>query len=447
MDLLTAFLVFAGAMIAVLIWGAEYGMLLALAVGAAGFYLVARHRGFERADLVRMMAKGMGRSLLVVRILVLVGAMTALWRAGGTIAFFVVQGTRLIPPGMFLLAAFLLTALMAYALGTSFGVTGTMGVILVTLARSGGVPVAMTAGAVLSGAYFGDRTAPASSCANLAATVCGVPIYDHVRRCLRSAALPMALCTALYALLSLGHPMTGGDGALTGAMEGAYTLGFWAALPAIFMLVLPLLRVPVGLAMLASCAAAFFAGWLVQGVEPLELLWGAVLGYRAPLGLEELLSGGGILSMAKVAGVVLLSGTFSGIFQGTKMLSAVQTRLEALAGRWGRYGAMFLTALGSAMLFCNQTIAILMCQQLLGPVYAREGCTAGETALDLSDSAAVLVALCPWCVACAVPLEMLGVGLGALPWAAFLWLLPLCRLVGEQVRLRGKKRPPVGKIC
>lgn len=308
MDLLMAFLVFAGAMIAVLVWGAEYGMLLALGVGAAGFYLVARHRGFDSADLVRMMAKGMRRSLLVVRILVLVGAMTALWRAGGTIAFFVVQGTRLIPPGMFLLAAFLLTAVMAYALGTSFGVTGTMGVILVTLARSGGVPVAMTAGAVLSGAYFGDRTAPASSCANLVATVCGVPIYDHVHRCLRSAAVPMLLCTAAYA-------------------------------------------------------------------------------------------------------------------------------------------ALFVTALGSAMLFCNQTIAILMCQQLLGPVYQREGCTAGETALDLSDSAAVLVALCPWCVACAVPLEMLGVGLEALPWAGFLWLLPLCRLVGERMRLGRKKGPPVGKIC
>lgn len=447
MDLLMAFLVFAGAMIAVLVWGAEYGMLLALGVGAAGFYLVARHRGFDSADLVRMMAKGMRRSLLVVRILVLVGAMTALWRAGGTIAFFVVQGTRLIPPGMFLLAAFLLTAVMAYALGTSFGVTGTMGVILVTLARSGGVPVAMTAGAVLSGAYFGDRTAPASSCANLVATVCGVPIYDHVRRCLRSAAVPMLLCTAAYAALSLGHPLAGGGGDLTGAMEGAYVLGFWAALPAILMLALPLFRVPVGLAMLFSCGAALCAGWLVQGLPPAELLRGAVMGYQAPQGLEGLLSGGGILSMAKVAGVVLLSGTFSGIFRGTGMLSAVQTRLEALAGRWGRYAALFVTALGSAMLFCNQTIAILMCQQLLGPVYQREGCTAGETALDLSDSAAVLVALCPWCVACAVPLEMLGVGLEALPWAGFLWLLPLCRLVGERVRLGRKKSPPVGKIC
>lgn len=87
MDLLMAFLVFAGAMIAVLVWGAEYGMLLALGVGAAGFYLVARHRGFDSADLVRMMAKGMRRSLLVVRILVLVGAMTALWRAGGPSPF------------------------------------------------------------------------------------------------------------------------------------------------------------------------------------------------------------------------------------------------------------------------------------------------------------------------------------------------------------------------
>ena len=137
MDLLIAFLIFAAVMVACLIWGAGYAMLVALSVGLVCFYTVARLRGFEHGDLLRMCVKGIKRSMIVVRIFVLIGLLTALWRSGGTITFFVYHGIRLIPPSLFLVAGFGLTCLLGYALGTSFGITGTVGVILMTLARSG----------------------------------------------------------------------------------------------------------------------------------------------------------------------------------------------------------------------------------------------------------------------------------------------------------------------
>jgi len=98
-------------------------------------------------------------------ILLLIGVLTGSWRSSGTIVTFVYYGIRLIWPHLFLIVIFLLTCLMSYALGTSFGVAGTAGVIFMTLARSGNVDPTIAAGVVLSGIYFGDRTSPASSTA------------------------------------------------------------------------------------------------------------------------------------------------------------------------------------------------------------------------------------------------------------------------------------------
>ncbi len=426
MDLLIAFVTFALAMALCLVWGAEYAMLLALFIGLVCFYAVARLRGFLPCDLLRMMVKSIGRSMIVVRIFVLIGLLTALWRSGGTIAFFVCRGIRLIPPSLFLAAGFGLTSLLGYALGTSFGVTGTVGVILMTLARSGGVPPTLMAGAVLSGAYFGDRTAPASSCANLVATVTDTDLYTNLRAMLKSSGVPMAACFVLYGLLSPRYPLIPGEGGLIAVMEGAFDLSLWCVLPALLMLLLPLWKVPVRLAMTLSILASGALTVFLQDISLAETLRICLTGYVPRDGqLTGVLAGGGLLSMAKVSGIILLSGTYSGIFEGTRMLDEVQHALTGLSRRLSCYAVTLLTSVGIIAVFCNQTVGVMMVRQLLGPVYERRGVSREDLALDLSNSLVVMVGLCPWCIACAVPLEMLGVGVEALPWAAFLYLLPL----------------------
>ena len=113
MDLLLAFLIFAATMIGGLVAAPNYGMLFALAVGAVCFYAVARHRGFQARELFQMMFRGVKRSMIVLRIFLLIGLLTALWRASGTITFFVYHGVRLIPSSLFLVAGFGLTSLLA----------------------------------------------------------------------------------------------------------------------------------------------------------------------------------------------------------------------------------------------------------------------------------------------------------------------------------------------
>ena len=169
MDFWFAMLVFIGAMVACLC--ADVSMSLALVAGFLCFWVVGLRRGYGARALMKMALRGGKDALGVVRVLALIGLITAAWRASGTIAFFIVKGVSLITPSLFILIAFALSAVLSYALGTCFGVVGTVGVIFMALARSGGVNELIAAGAILSGAFFGDRCAPISSSANLIAGV------------------------------------------------------------------------------------------------------------------------------------------------------------------------------------------------------------------------------------------------------------------------------------
>ena len=443
MDLLIAFLIFGSVMMLCVMQGTQNAMLVALSVGLVAFYTVARRRGFTKEELLPMMKAGAKRGLIVVKIFILIGLLTALWRSGGTITFFVYHGIRLIPSGWFILAGFGLTCLLGYALGTSFGITGTVGVILMTIARSGGVPPALMAGVVLSGAYFGDRTSPASSCANLVATITGTDIFHNVRGMLKSALVPMIATTAFYAFLSPRHPLTAGDGSLLERIADNFDLSLWCALPAVIMLVLPLCKVKVRTAMGLSAAAGFVLTVTSQGQSLPAALKASILGYvpSDPV-LVDILSGGGVMSMFTVSCIIVLSSAYSGIFEGTRMLDGLQERLAVYCQKITCCGVM--TALSGVIMavFCNQTIGIMMIHQLLGPVYEKDGKTVDEMVQDIANTIVVMVALCPWCIACAVPLEMLGVGAEAILWSALVYLIPLwwlgVRVFQDKVKKRAK---------
>lgn len=426
MDLLLSFILFLAVMAASLIF--NFSMLIPLSIGLICFWCVGMRRGFGFLSLYRMAKQGMKLSLIVLRVFVLIGIITAAWRAGGTIAFFVYYGVKLITPPLFLVFAFLLTSLIAFALGTSFGVTGTIGVILMTVARGGGVSPLLTAGAVLSGAYFGDRTAPTSSSANLVAAITETKLYDNVRMMLKTGALPFGMATLGYLILSLCNPLNTVDAGILSTLKGGFSLSFLTALPAVIMFLLPLLKVNVRHAMLASSLCALILAVTLQGMPLSEVLRACVFGYRPVIKDLSLLAGGGLVSMAKVAGIVLLSCAYSGIFEGTGLLSGVQNRLGQFAERFGLCAMTTLTSAAVCALFCNQTIGVMMTQQLTAGIYHRRGASGTELAMDLENTCIVLVGLIPWCIACAVPLGMLDVSAAALPFAFYLWMLPLTYL-------------------
>lgn len=432
MDVLIGFGVFTVAMIWCLIAGGP--MLAALAVGFICFFVVALHKGFTVAQVGRMAVKGAKDSLVVIEVLLLIGLITALWRCSGTIAFFVYYGIQMITPSMFILITFLLACLLSYALGTSFGVAGTVGVIFMALARSGGVSEIVTAGAVMSGVYFGDRGSPASSSANLVAAVTHTELYNNVKEMLKTGLIPLILSTAVYVVLSVKNPITHIDHTVLSALQSDFTINLWLVLPAILMLILPLFKVQVMIAMTASIFSAFVVSVAVQGLGIIETVKFAVLGYVSQSsGLGTILDGGGMVSMIEVCGIVLLSCSYSGIFSGTDMLGNIQSLLEKMVGKIGRFPVMIITGVATTGVFCNQTIASIMCSDLMGKSYDLGSGGKTELAVDIENSVIVISGLIPWAIACTVPLEMMGVGIDALPYATLLYMIPLCYLFTKKI--------------
>ena len=422
-----AFALFLGLLVLCLVAG--WSVAWAITGGLAIFFLLGLLRGHSPGALWRMAWKKGRTSLIVVRILVLIGAITGLWRLSGTIAICIYYGAKLITPGFFLLVAFLLTAVMSYLLGTSFGVASTAGVIFMALARSGGVEPAVAAGAVLSGVYFGDRCSPASSCASLVAAVTGTDLYRNVRQMLKTGALATVLTVAFYALLSRLYPAQAADTQVMAALSENFRLTWPALLPALAMLVLPLVKVPITWAMGCSILLSAGVAWLTQGADLPQVLRAAVMGYQpAQPALAAVMSGGGMVSMATSYVVVIATSLYSGILEGIGVLKPLEGRLEAAAGRFGRLPVMLGTAVLCIMVFCNQAVTVILSEQLLRGAYRdRE-----ELAMDMENTGVTLAGLVPWSIACSIPLAMMGAGYEALPYAALLWLTPLGYLVSKR---------------
>ncbi|RGY96201.1 Na+/H+ antiporter NhaC family protein [Clostridium sp. AM58-1XD] len=408
-------------------------LIYALLLGLLCFMAVGRKRGFSLSVLLKMAWDGGKTSFPVLRVLILIGCLTALWRASGTITFFVYYGIKLITPHLFVLIAFILTAVLSFGIGTSFGVAGTAGVVLMILARSGGVNEIITAGAVMSGSYFGERCSPASSSALLAVSLSGADGVKNLKVMLKTSLLPTVLTAAVYGVLSWKNPILSVDSSILTQMSEEFSLTWAVLLPAAGLLCLALAGVRVFYAVAASGVIAFLTAVVIQKQQVWDVAVWAVTGYRS--GSEELaaiLSGGGMTSMAGVLVIVIISSAYSGIFKSTGMLDGIQEKAAALAGKMGRFAAQIVTGICSGGLFCNQTIGIIMAEQMLGSLYEDPQ----EQAADVCNSIVMIAGLIPWSIAATGPLAMLEVGTEAIPYSILLYMVPLTYLMTKKVWYR-----------
>jgi len=217
---IAVFVLFMALLVGCLITGIDIGW--ALLIGLGLFFALGLKRGYAPKTLIKLAwDKGM-QSMHVNLIMVLVGCITGLWRASGTIAYCIYYGIQFITPELFLLLSFLICGVLSYILGTSFGVISTAGVILMSLARFGGVNEFIAAGAVISGAYVGDRGSPASSSAHLVAAVTGTDIKRNVRLMMKNGWIPLLLCAVLHGILSWTNPLQSVDASITAELASLY---------------------------------------------------------------------------------------------------------------------------------------------------------------------------------------------------------------------------------
>ena len=431
MELYIAFIIFIVSMLVTIILNKS--MIIALLIGLVAFLTVGKMRGFSLKSMLKMSIDSNKNSLVVMKVMLIIGVLTAVWRVSGTITLFVYYGMKIIMPPAFLIITYLLCCLLSYAIGTSFGVCGTVGVIFMALARSGGVDPLLTAGVILSGVYFGDRCSPVSSSANMVAGVTNTQIFENVKLMMKTGALPFALSIAIYAVFSITNPITSVDESMVMAFEEQFVISLWSIIPAVLVIGMPLLKFGVMKAMAASIASAILIAWLVQGVDLLEVIKICILGYESSsAGLGAILNGGGLVSMLEILVILMISSSYSGIFSGTKMLESLQEKLGKACSKFGRFAIMICMSIAMSSIFCNQTIGTLMCADLMRKPYHDGGGDNQELAIDLENSVILIACYIPWSIGCSVPLLMLGVDFKALPFAVFMYLVPICYLITKK---------------
>lgn len=424
MELTVALILFVLCMAGALIM--DISMIVPLLIGFILFVLVSLKKGYGFKQVFSFAAGSFKDSFIVIRILLIIGCLTGSWRQSGTVAYFVSAGVELIPPQIFLLAVFLLSAAMSYAIGTSFGVTATVGVILMSIARAGNVSPVLAAGAVMSGVYVGDRGSPAASSGNLVSVLTHTDMRRNVKEMLKCSIVPFAICCVFYTVLSILNPVSKIDTAVIDLLENEFTLNWYCLIPAILMIALPFAGLKVRFTMLISLSASCVIGLTVQKASLADCLLPMLRGFRCENAeLDQMVSGGGILSMLEVSFILLISGTYGGIFRGTGMLNGISLRLSRLKDRIGRFPVMLLISLGSCVLFCNQTIGAIMVSQLSDGLYSETGEERHRKMLDMENSVILVAGLVPWCIASSVPLAMLGADALSLPFAVYLWLVPI----------------------
>lgn len=150
------------------------------------------------------------------------------------------------------------------------------------------------------------------------------------------------------------------------------------------------------------------------------------MGYQAESGgLGEILNGGGLVSMLEIVGILIISSCYSGIFSGTGMLENLQEKLNKMCGRFGRYAVMLCMGLVSSMIFCNQTIATLICADILKKPYLDGGGSKEEMAMDIENTVILIACMIPWCIGCSVPLSFFGVGAECMKYAVYMYSVPI----------------------
>lgn len=293
--------------------------------GLVGKYWI----GMDYAGLSGGIENGLKMGLQAILILFTIYALIATWISSGTIPGLMYYGLGILTPKTFLPATALLAAVVAFSIGSSWTTAGTLGVAFAGIGSGLGIPIPMTAGAVLSGAYAGDKQSPLSDTTNLAAAVTDTDLYDHILGMRLGTAIAFGLSVVLYAGLGLragGAIPAGRVAEIRGALAGSFDLGLLVFLPLVVTFALALRGIPA----LTSLIAGVFAGAgttiLVQG-RSFTVAWDVFLNGTAPeTGLDlvnSLLASGGLAGSAWTVSVVVLALALGGLLDRLGVLSTL----------------------------------------------------------------------------------------------------------------------------
>lgn len=385
-------------------------------------------------DLESGLIKGLQLGLSAIIILMVIGLLIAVWIAAGIVPLFITLGLDLLSAQIFLPAVALICAVVSLATGSSWTTAGTVGVAFIGVGAGLGFPLPMVAGAIVSGAYFGDKISPLSDSTNLAAAVTGVDLFTHIRHMMYTT-LP-AFGLALLGFFFLGLSVSGGEATLTSvveiqtAIEGAYDQSLLLLLAPAAVVLMSLKKVPALPALvIATLIGAVFAMWL-QNVGPAELIGFAYGGYEGSTGVAEvdrLLSRGGLQPMMYTISLILCALMFGGVMEAAGFIGRIaEAILSRVKHRGGLVAATIASCLGMNLAASDQYLAIIVPGRMFAKDYRRFKLAPKNLSRTIEDGGTMTSALVPWNTCGATMMASLAVHPFAfLPYAFFNLLTPL----------------------
>lgn len=422
---------------------------IALILAAAAGVVVGLRHGWSWKELEAGIVHGISLSTAAVLILLIVGALIGTWILSGVVPAMIYYGLQLLNPTVFYAAACVICCLVALATGSSWTTASTVGIALMGIAVAQGLHPGLTAGAIISGAYFGDKMSPLSDTTNLAPAMAGTELFVHIKHMAWTTTPSIVIAVLMFAAAGLfwGTPAAGADlEAILSALRGSFDIGLHLLIPPALVLLMVWRRMPASPALLIGAlvgglfAVLFQPGAVLRFVgetslpQPVALVqgvWTALgSGFKLESGnaaLDALLSRGGMSSMLNTVWLILCAMTFGAVMETTGALERIAAAVLSLVRGTGSLIAATLgTCIGTNAIASDQYIAIVLPGRMFRAEYARRGLHPKNLSRALEDAGTLTSALVPWNTCGAFMATTLGVATTTyLPFCFFNLLNPL----------------------
>ena len=422
---------------------------IALLLGAGIAAIIGIKNGISWKTIEEGIVHGISVSLGAVLILLAVGSLIGTWMLSGTVPTLIYYGLNWLNPSIFYPSALVICALVGLSIGSSWTVAGTLGIALIGVAAAMGLSPAVTAGAIISGAYFGDKMSPLSDTTNLSPAVAGSELFNHIRHMMWTTVPSMLIAIVLFTLVGLSSSVGHADvefANMTAVLESSFNLGLHMLIPLFLVIYMAFRKMPAFPTMMIGAlvgglfAAIFQPDEVVRtaaredlgtGMALLSGVWTALFaGFSSDTGntaVDALLSRGGMESMLNTVWLVLCAMTFGAVLETTGILKRLlSAALTMVHGTGSLIITTLLTSFGCNLIAADQYIAIVLPGRLYRLEFRRRGLTPVNLSRALEDAGTITSPLIPWNTCGAYMAGTLGVPtLVYLPYCFFNIINPL----------------------
>ncbi|MBL3647463.1 Na+/H+ antiporter NhaC [Bacillus sp. RHFS10] len=393
--------------------------------------------GFTYKQVEKSMMKSMSRALQPGLILLTVGILIGAWIASGTVPTLIYYGIHAISPQFFLVTTLVFCSLVSVATGTSWGTVGTAGVAMMGVGATMGIPAGLTAGAIVSGAYFGDKMSPLSDTTNLAPTVSGGEIFSHIKHMLWTTIPAYIIAAIIYTIVGLRYNSASVNSEsvnqLTSYLNETFHLGLVPMIPIVVLIALLMLKKPAIPSIFIGAAVGGVIAMFYQGLSFQDVMNTFYGGYTVESGIDmvdSLLQRGGLSSMLSLIALFLFALGLGGMLAESQVLEAL---IASFAHKIKHTGtAVFVTIIVSYLTLAiggSVYFSTVMGGTLMRPIYERLNLKPENLSRVLEDSGTQAAPLIPWTGGGLYTAGALGIATVAyLPFCFLAFITPLVSL-------------------